>query len=100
VRRADVIFALDDGVIVERGTHDELMAKNGLYSRLYRIQFRGADAIDPASQAIRTFDGQRRPAAHASKALSEIVLGIAILGSAHRPAMPPSTGVSSASAPV
>ena len=40
VRRADVIFVLDGGVIVERGTHDELLAKNGLYSRLYRIQFR------------------------------------------------------------
>ena len=51
VRRADVIFVLDGGVIVERGTHDELMAQNGLYSRLYRIQFRSAAAIEPASPA-------------------------------------------------
>jgi subfamily B ATP-binding cassette protein MsbA len=51
VRRADVIFVLDGGVIVERGTHDELMARNGLYSRLYRIQFRGAAAIEPVSQS-------------------------------------------------
>ena len=40
VRRADVIFVLNDGVISERGTHDELLALNGLYARLYRIQFR------------------------------------------------------------
>src|SRR5690349_24047042 len=34
VRRADVIFVLDKGRIVERGTHDELLAAGGLYSQL------------------------------------------------------------------
>src|ERR1051326_8879720 len=40
VRRADVIFVLDKGTIVERGTHDELLAAGGLYAQLYEIQFR------------------------------------------------------------
>jgi subfamily B ATP-binding cassette protein MsbA len=40
VRRADVIFVLNEGAIVERGTHQELLARGGLYARLYRIQFR------------------------------------------------------------
>jgi ATP-binding cassette, subfamily B, bacterial len=49
VRRADVIFVLNDGVISERGTHDELLALNGLYARLYRMQFQTrADVAVPA----------------------------------------------------
>src|SRR6266581_4968428 len=39
VRRADVIFVIDAGRIVERGTHEELLAEGGLYSRLYELQF-------------------------------------------------------------
>ena len=40
IRRADVIFVLDHGTVVERGTHDQLLSAGGLYSRLYEIQFR------------------------------------------------------------
>ncbi len=39
IRNADVIFAIDHGTIVERGTHDELLAQGGLYARLYEEQF-------------------------------------------------------------
>jgi ABC-type multidrug transport system fused ATPase/permease subunit len=39
VRRADVIFVIDHGTIVERGTHEKLLAAGGLYSHLYEIQF-------------------------------------------------------------
>jgi ATP-binding cassette subfamily B protein len=39
VRHADLILVVDDGRIVERGTHAELVAAGGLYAELYRTQF-------------------------------------------------------------
>ena len=39
IRSADVIFSLDDGVLVESGTHRALVESGGLYSRLYEEQF-------------------------------------------------------------
>ena len=39
VRHADLILVVDDGTVVERGTHAELVARGGLYSELYRTQF-------------------------------------------------------------
>jgi subfamily B ATP-binding cassette protein MsbA len=44
VRRADVIFVIDQGRVVEHGTHDELLASGGLYSHLYELQFSGEEA--------------------------------------------------------
>ncbi len=43
VRRADVIFVIDEGRVVEQGSHDELLDTGGLYSRLYELQFRGEE---------------------------------------------------------
>lgn len=40
VRSADVILVVEDGRIVERGTHEQLLARGGRYSELYRTQFR------------------------------------------------------------
>lgn len=39
VRNADEIIYLDDGKIVERGTHDELLRKHGLYYETYQTQY-------------------------------------------------------------
>jgi subfamily B ATP-binding cassette protein MsbA len=40
IRRADPILVVDDGRIVERGTHDELLKSAGLYAKQYELQFR------------------------------------------------------------
>ena len=39
IRDADKILVLHKGRLVEEGTHEELLAKEGFYSRLYRLQF-------------------------------------------------------------
>jgi len=40
IQRADVIFVVKDGAVVERGKHQELMKLNGLYAELHNIQFK------------------------------------------------------------
>ena len=47
VRDADLILVMDDGRIVERGRHAELVAAGGLYAELYRTQFATADSPAP-----------------------------------------------------
>ncbi len=46
IRDADTILVMEDGAIVEQGTHDELLARDGAYHRLYRSQFAGAVTED------------------------------------------------------
>jgi ATP-binding cassette subfamily B protein len=43
---ADQILVVDGGRIVERGTHEELLARGGLYARLYNEQFRAAQEVE------------------------------------------------------
>ena len=49
IRAADLILVVEDGRIVERGTHPELLARNGRYAQLYRTQF--DDAVDRARES-------------------------------------------------
>ncbi len=44
VEHADQVLVLDEGRLAEVGTHDELLARGGLYSHLHRMQFREPDA--------------------------------------------------------
>ncbi|MBI4672549.1 MAG: ABC transporter ATP-binding protein [Chloroflexi bacterium] len=45
IRAADMIFVLDDGRIVEQGTHPQLLAKGGLYAQLYQKQFKDQERM-------------------------------------------------------
>jgi subfamily B ATP-binding cassette protein MsbA len=40
VQQADCIVVLEEGRVVEQGRHDELLALNGLYAKLHKMQFR------------------------------------------------------------
>ena len=46
IKNADEIATVERGRVVERGTHDELLARGGTYARYYRMQFEGARARD------------------------------------------------------
>jgi ABC-type multidrug transport system fused ATPase/permease subunit len=54
IRAADAILVIDDGRVVERGTHAELLAAGGRYSELYQTQFASDDsAVEAAGAASR-----------------------------------------------
>ncbi|MEO8280410.1 MAG: ATP-binding cassette domain-containing protein, partial [Ideonella sp.] len=51
IERADRIVAMQDGRIVEHGSHAELLAHGGLYARLHALQFGGANASNPKGES-------------------------------------------------
>jgi ATP-binding cassette subfamily B protein len=54
---ADLILAVEAGRVVERGTHAELLAKNGLYARLYTEQFAGGKVEARCADGVLFSDG-------------------------------------------
>ncbi|HEV2452104.1 MAG TPA: ABC transporter ATP-binding protein [Streptosporangiaceae bacterium] len=54
IRQADQILVIDHGRVAERGTHEELLAANGLYAELYRTQF---SRQEPAVAGPETVSG-------------------------------------------
>ncbi len=66
ILRADRILVYDKGTIVERGTHAELLARGGLYARLYREQFLADqlpdDLADPTDRDVTPANGTDRAA--------------------------------------
>lgn len=58
VQAADVIYVLDDGRIVEQGTHDELVIAGGLYARLYEEQFAGGQVESRCADGVLLSSGR------------------------------------------
>jgi ATP-binding cassette subfamily B protein len=46
IRDADLILVMEDGSIVEQGSHEGLLSSGGAYARLYEAQFSSATAAD------------------------------------------------------
>ena len=63
IRDADMILMMENGRIVERGTHEELIALRGAYADLYNSQFTGPDVeLEPPASPVPGFP-PGRPAA-------------------------------------
>ncbi len=54
IRNADIIATVVNGSIVETGTHEELLAKNGAYAKLHRLQFQNEDGATNPNEKIES----------------------------------------------
>jgi hypothetical protein len=75
VREATTILVLQDGRVIERGTHGDLLARDGTYAALYRLgQDRGAAItvsetdLGPRRTVVRETSGGSLPGRHAAGA--------------------------------
>jgi ABC-type multidrug transport system fused ATPase/permease subunit len=59
LRHADIIFVINNSELAEQGTHDDLLAKGGIYANLYKIQTaEGAD--ETSSQQVTTAESSSK----------------------------------------
>lgn len=66
IRDADVILVMEEGNIVEQGSHHELMAREGAYYRLYQSQFEGPSQPEEEADGLPATGSQDDPAGHQS----------------------------------
>jgi ATP-binding cassette, subfamily B, multidrug efflux pump len=59
LKKADVILVLDQGQIVERGTHHELLQSDGLYRRIYDLQLKDQEEFVALQEQMAGEDGER-----------------------------------------
>lgn len=64
VRRADLILVMDQGKIIEKGTHDALLSKNGLYRDIYNLQLRDQEQFHEEMIALQTENSHTHPQAN------------------------------------
>jgi ATP-binding cassette subfamily C protein len=62
IRAADTILVVDEGQVVERGTHDDLLAAGGRYADLYRTQFSPEATASALDAALTTDEPDTQPA--------------------------------------
>ena len=60
IRDAELILVMNQGSIIEQGTHLELLARGGFYADLYNSQFAGANLDDAPAAPSATFSGAAR----------------------------------------
>jgi subfamily B ATP-binding cassette protein MsbA len=57
IEQADVILVMDKGQLVEQGSHQELMDKEGIYARLHQLQFQSSRSVQVAKDDTGLSDG-------------------------------------------
>jgi ATP-binding cassette subfamily B protein len=54
VKRADLILVINQGQIIEQGTHSELLAREGLYREIYELQLRDQERFQEEMELLET----------------------------------------------